>query len=121
METQKRIARDTVRIAREKKRLTQEALAAQVGISQQALARIESGDTRMPKRDTAMRIAAILEIPLESILFGDDAEPGLPENAVMIAREYARADPVTQHEIMAALLRGRQRAERTTPREREPT
>jgi len=38
-----------------------------------------------------------------------------------IAREYARADPVTQHEIMAALLRGRQRAERTTPREREPT
>lgn len=50
MGTQKRIARDTVRIAREKKRLTQEALAAQAGISQQALARIESGDTRMPKR-----------------------------------------------------------------------
>lgn len=59
---------DYLRDARHEKRITQDALARRIGLSQSALAYIENGRA-MPRLDTILRLGEALGIEL-SVLFG---------------------------------------------------
>ena len=55
--------------------LTQEALAAMVGVSRQSIISIEKG-RYSPSVTLALRIARILQVPLEEAFWLDDDEEG---------------------------------------------
>ena len=62
---------ENLRQLRLQRGLTQEQVAGQLNVTRQALSSYESGRTR-PDIDTLMKLAAIYEIDLESILYGTD-------------------------------------------------
>lgn len=59
---------DYLRDVRHEKRITQDALARRIGLSQSALAYIENGRA-MPRLDTILRLGGALGIEL-SVMFG---------------------------------------------------
>lgn len=58
---------DELKKAREKKGLSQRAVAKQAGISQQALSLFERGEN-IPTIKTLYRLALLLEVPLNQLL-----------------------------------------------------
>lgn len=113
MDAKKRQPRVTISNARKARGLSQCELAGMVEISQQALAKIESGATARPSRDILERIAIILDIPFETLLLGDDiAALNISEAGARVAREYDLADKDTQAKIMLILISQRQQRDR---------
>ena len=61
--------KDRIRIAREQANLTQAELAEKIGIKQQSVFKIESGDTKNPRN--LEKIANVLGVDLNWLLTGD--------------------------------------------------
>lgn len=118
MDASERNARTAMRNARNARKMSQADLAAQIGISQQALAKIESGATARPSRAILKRIADILEIPIEVLLLGDVvADLDISEAGANIARAYDRADTETKNRIMQILINSHLSASDCRPEE----
>jgi transcriptional regulator with XRE-family HTH domain len=71
---------EMIRIAREKKGLTQVELAARAGVLQNSVCRYESGTTRTPREDSLVRLSDVLGISpsllFEGTRFGGVVLPG---------------------------------------------
>ena len=65
-------------VSREKLGLSQAKLAVKVGMSQQWVAKLETGDM-LPSADRAMRLAEVLGIDLEWMLVGGNDEQCVSE------------------------------------------
>ena len=76
---------DQVRILRERKGWSQEDLAKAIGVSQAAIQKIESGDTKRSKYLTD--IADALEVPWEA------TNKGITETALKVAQAYGYQPP----------------------------
>jgi putative transcriptional regulator len=63
-----------LRELREERGLTQERLAELVGLSRQSIISLERGRF-LPSVETALRLSAALDVPLESIFWLKDKEP----------------------------------------------
>ena len=59
---------DSIRLRRERLRLTQEDAAARAGIHQPHWARLEAGHVQSPRLDTLQRVAAALECEVGELL-----------------------------------------------------
>ena len=59
---------DSIRLRRERLRLTQEAAADRAGIHQPHWARLEAGRVQSPRLDTLQRLAAALECEVGELL-----------------------------------------------------
>ena len=73
-----------IRRARQARGLTQNGLAAAVGVSRSAVAQWET-DRAGQVRGNLTRIAAVLGVSVEYLLHGREAEVGGPENATEMA------------------------------------
>ncbi len=62
---------------RKRSRLSQEEVAARVGVSRQALAKWESGET-IPDMDKCMKLAAIYNVSLDTLATYQEKTDGLP-------------------------------------------
>jgi transcriptional regulator with XRE-family HTH domain len=75
MQTMTRTPRPGLTAARERRKLSQTALAERAGIHRVQLARYEAG-TMTPSVDIALRIAAVLRTSAERVWAPDSSTPG---------------------------------------------
>lgn len=65
---------DNLRIARVRQRMTQELLARRAGLHRTEIGKLENSE-RLPRLDTAVKLATALEIPLDQLVDGVTWEP----------------------------------------------
>lgn len=58
-----------IKIARIKKGYKQYELAQMLGISREALRKIENGETKLPKKELIKKISFILDVSIEELFF----------------------------------------------------
>lgn len=100
---------ETIRSARESRGLSQEAVAKAAKISQQSYSDIEADITKSPRRVILERISKMLDIPFESLLLGDDWREPIPEEARVIAREYATLPDDVKNKILMLIVEAKAR------------
>lgn len=77
-----------VRFHREQAGISQEQLAAAIGVNHSYIARIESGKRAKPAADILQRIADTLHIDASELLAFLGVRPSLPEPRVYFRRKY---------------------------------
>lgn len=80
---------DRIRITREKAGLSQQQLAEKVGVSQQAVAKIERGDTIQPRK--IKQLALCLGVSVNWLQYGDVEENA--EESGLIVKEWENTAP----------------------------
>jgi transcriptional regulator with XRE-family HTH domain len=95
-----------IRDARKARGLTQEQLAAAVGVTRSAVAQWET-DRSGQVSGNLSRIAAALGVGVEHLLMGNAAVPGEPDTADEIAllRLYREANPADRQLLLRMALR----------------
>jgi transcriptional regulator with XRE-family HTH domain len=68
---------DRIRQARERKRLSQTALAGKVKMTQASISQIERGHRKQLKTTVLMRIAVELDTPIDYLISGDESKDQL--------------------------------------------
>ena len=93
-----------VRMLREYRKMTQTELGKKVGVSQSALAQVESGMTQTIKGNTLLRLAAALEANPRWIMSGkgEPLQMDAPGDAVEMLELYELLDDDHKSAIMAA-------------------
>ena len=93
-----------VRMLREYRKLTQAELGRKVGVSQSALAQVESGMTQTIKGNTLLRLAAALEANPRWIMSGkgEPMQLDAPGDASEMLELYQMLDDDHKAAIMAA-------------------
>ena len=93
-----------VRMLREYRKLTQTELGKKVGVSQSALAQVESGMTQTIKGNTLLRLAAALEANPRWIMSGkgEPLQLDVPGDASEMLELYEMLDDDHKSAIMAA-------------------
>lgn len=77
--------RDVVRQRRDALGLSQEELAERIGVTQEAISRIERGATSTPRRDTLERLARGLGVPLADLYIAAGIARGAGEAKRVVA------------------------------------
>ncbi len=101
---------EMIRAARESRGLSQATVAAAAKIAQQSYSDIEADITKSPRRVILERISKMLDIPFESLLLGDDWREPIPEEARVIAREYATCPDDIKNKILMLIVEAKTRA-----------
>lgn len=92
LEERQRIG-DTIRQARKNKKITQTQLGAEIGIGKVAVANYESGKIKVIPFEKRVKLASILDIPLNALLYTDEKERKEKEIGIdYISKEYDLLD-----------------------------
>lgn len=79
---------DTIRQARKNKKITQTQLGAEIGIGKVAVANYESGKIKVIPFEKRVKLASILNIPLNALLYEDEAPDDLRSAGVAVWAAY---------------------------------
>jgi len=85
-----------LKLAREEKGLSQAQLANLVGAAQTTIAKIERGETKLPRRDLIMEIADKLGVSAAHLLFGLEELELLDKEGIEFALAYAQLSEKTR-------------------------
>jgi transcriptional regulator with XRE-family HTH domain len=94
-----------LKTARQKAGLNQVELGDRVGVTGQYIGKLERGEAKNPSREILQRIAQVLDIPFEVLLYGNDAREGVSEQSILMAQVIEKLPDKAKIEINAIMIR----------------
>jgi transcriptional regulator with XRE-family HTH domain len=94
-----------LKAARQKAGLNQNELGDRVGVTGQYIGKLERGEAKNPSREILQRIAQVLDIPFEVLLYGNDAREGVSEQSILMAQVIEKLPDKAKIEINAIMIR----------------